>query len=92
MDSVNGKSQVVSFLREWWMWLLGVPLGLTILVLGTGAVQSDDQQRAQAQRAYAQCAAEIKAAQDAQLPVAAGFATFCDSIRTDFVQKYGTAP
>lgn len=75
----------------WWMWVLGVPVALFILVMVIGSMNSNPE-KTQARQVYEQCKSELDGADRARSSAASTIAGVCERFRSDYVKKYNTNP
>ena len=74
-----------------WKWVLGVPVGLFVLVMVIGSMNSNPE-KTQARRAYEACMDSLSADDRARAGNGRFIAGACESMRNDFIRKYGVNP
>lgn len=74
-----------------WVWFIGVPVGLFALVMVFGSMNADPE-KSRARQAYALCLDDLAGADRARSGTRGVIAGACESMRTEFVRKYGVAP
>ena len=74
-----------------WKWVLGVPVGLFVLVMIVGSLNSNPE-KDHARRAYDTCMDSLKADDRARAGNGNFIAGACESMRNDFIRKYGVNP
>lgn len=74
-----------------WKWLVGVPVGLFLLVMVIGLINSNPE-KTQARRAYEACQDSLASADRARSGTSTFIAGTCEKMRSDFREKYGVNP
>lgn len=75
-----------------WKWVLGVPVGLFVLFMGFGAMQPSNPEKTNARRAYEACIDSLATDDRARAGNGRFIAGACESMRNDFIRKYGVNP
>lgn len=74
-----------------WKWILGVPVGLFVLVMIVGSLNSDPE-KSKARHAYEVCMDSLSANDRSRAGNGAFIAGACESMRNEFIRKYGSTP
>ncbi len=75
-----------------WLWFLLVPVGLFVLFLGFGAMQPSNPEKTNARHAYEACMDSLTADDRARGGNGRFIAGACESMRNDYIRKYGSNP
>ncbi len=73
------------------MWLLGVPVGLFILVMVIGSMNSNPE-KTQARRVYELCKSDLASSDRARSSSSSVIAGACEGLRSDYIKKYNATP
>lgn len=74
-----------------WKWVLGVPVGLFVLLMFFGAMNSDPVQDKD-RRIYEQCLSDLAGLDRARSSASNTMADMCERFRNDYIRKYGRNP
>ena len=74
-----------------WKWILGVPVGLFVLMMFIGGMNSNPE-KTHARRAYEACIDSLQTDDRARRGNGGFIAGACEKMRDDFIQKYGSTP
>jgi hypothetical protein len=74
-----------------WKWIFGVPVGLFLLMMIIGSINSDPEKN-NARHAYGTCMDSLKDNDRARAGSGAFIAGACERMRNDYIKKYGTTP
>jgi RNA polymerase subunit RPABC4/transcription elongation factor Spt4 len=77
---------------NWWMWVLGVPIGLFVVFIIFGAMQPASPERDKAREIYRACISKLSDLDRGRSSGANFMASMCENMRQDFIQKYGREP
>jgi RNA polymerase subunit RPABC4/transcription elongation factor Spt4 len=75
----------------WWKWVLGVPVGLFILMMVIGSLNSNPE-KTQDRRVYEQCLSDLAGADRARSSAGSAMAGMCERFRSDYVKKWNSNP
>jgi hypothetical protein len=75
----------------WWMWVIGVPIGLFILMMIIGSLNSNPE-KSRARDVYSLCMSDLESAKRGMSSTQSFIAGTCESLRNDFIKKYNASP